>query len=51
MHIITDRNDRPYKTRKAAVKAAPEAAVVVKVEGGYMAFEFVTDYDTWKRQR
>lgn len=37
--------------RKDAVKQAPWAAKVVKVTGGYLAFESMTDYETWKRQK
>ncbi len=29
---------------------APWAAKIVKVDGGYMAFESIDDYNTWKRQ-
>ena len=39
------------KTAAAARKAAPWAAKVVKVTGGYMAFESLADYETWRRQR
>lgn len=39
------------KTAAEARKAAPWAAKVVKVEGGYMAFESVADYEVWKRQK
>ena len=35
---------------KQARKLAPWAAKVVKVEGGYMAFESVSDYQTWRKQ-
>ncbi len=35
---------------KQARKLAPWAAKIVKVEGGYKAFESVTDYQTWRRQ-
>lgn len=38
-------------SRYAAKKLAPWAAVIAKVEGGFLAFESVTDYDVWKRQR
>lgn len=38
-------------TRSEARKAAPWAEVIAKVAGGFMAFEFVTDYDTWRRQK
>ena len=38
------------KNRKTAVKRAPWACKVVKVEGGYMAFESWDDYNTWKNQ-
>lgn len=39
------------KTAAQARKLAPWAAKVVKVEGGYRAFESVADYETWKRQK
>jgi len=38
------------KTREEAEDQAEGAAVVVKVEGGYMAFDTATDYHTWKNQ-
>ncbi len=39
------------KSAKQARLMAPWAAVVAKVEGGYMAFESVADYATWRAQR
>jgi hypothetical protein len=36
---------------KQARKLAPWAAKVVKVEGGYLAFESVADAQTWRRQK
>lgn len=39
------------KTAAEARKMAPWAAKVAKVDGGYMAFESVADYETFKRQR
>lgn len=39
------------KTAAEARKLAPWAAKVVKAEGGYMAFESITDYKTWKAQK
>ncbi len=38
-------------TRNAAKSAAPWAAKIVKVCGGYMAFESVADYAIWKNQK
>lgn len=38
-------------TRKTAAKLAPWAAVIAVCEGGFIAFEFRTDYDVWKAQR
>lgn len=38
-------------SRAAAVKAMPWAAKIVKVCGGYMGFESIADYETWKRQK
>lgn len=39
------------KTAAEARKLAPWAAKVVKVDGGYRAFESIADYETWKRQK
>jgi hypothetical protein len=39
------------KSRSTAVRRAPWAAKIAKVYGGYMAFESVTDYRTWKNQK
>jgi hypothetical protein len=39
------------KTRKEAEQAAPWASKVVKVDGGYMAFESIDDYRAWKNQQ
>ena len=38
------------KTRKQAEKECYWASKIVKVEGGYMAFESWTDYETWRNQ-
>ena len=38
-------------SRKAAAKECPWAAVIVKVDGGYMCFESADDYKTWKNQK
>ncbi|WP_438435384.1 hypothetical protein [Gorillibacterium sp. sgz500922] len=39
------------KTAAEARKKAPWAAKVVKVTGGYLAFESINDYETWKNQK
>ena len=39
------------KTAKQARQQAPWAAKIVKVDGGYKAFESLQDYKTWKNQR
>ena len=38
-------------TRREAVKLMPWAAVIAKVAGGYMGFERMGDYRTWRNQR
>jgi hypothetical protein len=38
-------------SRRQAVKQAPWACRIVKVCGGYLAFEYEADYQTWKRQK
>jgi len=37
-------------TREDVYKIATWAAVIVEVDGGWMAFESETDYTTWERQ-
>jgi len=39
------------KTRVTAKRNCPWAAIVVKVSGGYKAFESWDDYYTWKNQK
>lgn len=39
------------KHRSTAKRRCPWAAVIAKVEGGFMCFESVDDYRTWKNQR
>jgi hypothetical protein len=34
-----------------AKKLAPWAAKIAKVEGGFLAFESVRDYDDWRRAK
>lgn len=37
--------------RAAVRRDYPEAAKVVKVVGGFMMFETMTEYQTWQRQK
>jgi hypothetical protein len=39
------------QTLEEAKEAAPWVAKIVKVEGGYRAFRYVTDYEIWKEQK
>jgi hypothetical protein len=41
----------PAKNRRQAIKLAPWAAVLAKVEGGYMAFESRASYAVWRAQK
>lgn len=41
----------PVETRKQAEKIAPWADKIVKVDGGYRAFETANDYKIWKGQK
>ena len=38
-------------TRKQAALAAPWAAVIVRVDAGWLAFESRQDYETWRKQK
>ncbi len=40
-----------YKTRKDVEKVATNYVKIVKVDGGWAAFETWTDYETWKNQK
>ena len=37
--------------RRTAKKRCPWAARITKVDGGFIAFATVDDYDTWRRQK
>jgi len=39
------------KSRSTAKRLAPWAAVLARVAGGYMAFESINDYRTWRNQK
>jgi len=38
-------------TLTSAKRLAPWAARIAKVEGGYLAFESIEDYQTWTKQK
>jgi hypothetical protein len=39
------------KTRKQTQSIATWASIIKKVTGGYMAFQYISDYDTWKNNK
>jgi len=39
------------KSRKTAWRRCPWAAAIIKVEGGFLAFESLDDWQTWDRQK
>lgn len=39
------------KTKKEALKIAPWAAIIIKVEGGYRVYESLADYERDKKQK
>jgi len=38
------------ETEEEAYDYAPWASEIVEVEGGFMAFESITDFEIWKKQ-
>ena len=48
---MTFASNQDYKNAAAVKSAYPQAEKVVKVEGGWMVFETITDYQTWKNQK
>lgn len=40
----------PCASRSAASRRAPWAAKISKADGGYIAFESITDWQIWKGQ-
>ena len=47
MHFAAQED---YKTRRQVVAANPGAAKIVKVCGGWMIFDYATDYEVWREQ-
>lgn len=43
-------SQQDYKNRAAVVAAYP-AAKIVKVDGGWAVFDYMTDYVSWKNQK
>ena len=39
------------KCRKTAVSRCPWAAKIVKVDGGYLAFAYMSDYQSWNNNK
>jgi hypothetical protein len=39
------------KNRKEAEDRCPWAAIIILVEGGYLAFESMQDYENWQNQK
>jgi hypothetical protein len=39
------------KSRSTAIRRCPWAAKIARVCGGFMAFEFITDFEIWKNQK
>ena len=48
MSVFCSREE--YKTKNAVVEAYPGWRVT-PVCGGWLAFEYDTDYETWKKQK
>jgi hypothetical protein len=43
--------EEEYENRKAVSVAYPAAAKIRKVAGGWMVFETIADYETWRKQK
>jgi hypothetical protein len=41
----------PCASRSTAARQCPWAAKIVKVDGGFRAFESMADYETWHGQK
>lgn len=39
------------ESRKEAINQMPWAAKIVKVDGGYIGFESIVDYQIWQNQK
>jgi hypothetical protein len=47
--MICSEND--YNTVDDVKAAYPGAACIVAVEGGWLVFELITDFETWSNQK
>lgn len=41
----------PFLSRKEVKAIVPWAAMIVRVDGGYLAFESLADFGVWKNQK
>ena len=44
-------SEEHYKSRAAVAAEYPAAVKIAKTFGGWMVFEFYTDYLVWKKQK
>lgn len=44
-------SEEHYKSRTAVAAEYPAAAKIAKASGGWMVFDFYTDYLVWKKQK
>ena len=50
--ITHPKTGEPCRTRRTATKYAPPGtSKIAKASGGYIAFRWMSDYETWRRQR
>jgi len=47
---IDENGDKFMGLPGVVANDAPWSAIVVKVDGGYIAFESIVDYQTWTKQ-
>ena len=43
--------EKGYRNRKEVEKDAGAVVKIVKVEGGWLTFEFWDEYETWRKQK
>lgn len=51
LSIYKDNYSSKKEYQQALAEARAHYGYEVRVSGGYMFFEYVTDYETWKRQK
>ena len=50
-HFVENAELVKGKIAKTLYEMYPDASAIIKVDGGYMVFDYVTELETWRNQK